>query len=221
MPMKILTADSSTYAAHRNTPKNGSHDTRQVCSIRRLKPNVISFVLLLFTLYCTQLSAQEPPFALPPRQELSRIRSAIIETDKGKMRFELFPEEAPWHVANFKYLADKGFYRNKIFHLTIPGYIVQGGAPSAAAPNGGPGYLLPPEFSARKHTEGTLGMARLPDSSNRERSSNGSQFHILLRDNRNMDGIYTIFGQITNGRAVLRDLEKGDLIKNVTVYVTK
>ena len=165
------------------------------------------------------------PFELPERRELLKIRSAIIETSQGKLFVELYPEEAPWHVSNFKYLADKGFYSGLTFHLYQPGYILQGGDPKGTG-FGGPGYSLPPEFSRRNHRLGTLGMARKPDMHgdpkkpvNPERLSSGSQFHILLDDAPHMDGNYTIFGRVVGGLDVLHDLRKGDKIERVTVFI--
>ena len=170
-------------------------------------------------------SQQEPPFQLPERPEVLKIRSAIIETAQGKLYIELYPEEAPWHVSNFKYLADKGFYSGTTFHLYKPGYIIQGGDPRGNG-LGGPGYTLPPEFSRRNHTFGTLGMARKPDTVgdqkkvvNPERRSSGSQFHILLGDAPHMDGSYTIFGRVVGGLDVLKKLQEGDSISKVTVYI--
>jgi len=167
----------------------------------------------------------EPPFELPARPEILKIRSAIIETSQGSLHFELLPEEAPWHVANFKYLADKGFYTGLTFHLYMPGYLIQGGDPKGNG-SGGPGYVLPAEFSERNHRYGTLGMSRIPDgyskkkrALNPQRVSNGSQFHILLGDAPHMDGRYTVFGKLTAGQDVLARLRKGDTIKKLTVYI--
>ena len=173
----------------------------------------------------TALSQEEVPFELPERREILKIRSAILETSQGKLYLELYPEEAPWHVSNFKYLADKGFYSGTTFHLYKPGYIIQGGDPKGNG-LGGPGYTLPPEFSRRNHVLGTLGMARKPDTHgepkkviNPERRSSGSQFHILLGDAPHMDGSYTIFGRVVGGLDVLQKLREGDSISKLTVYI--
>lgn len=182
--------------------------------------------LSLITIYIPLSYAErEPPFTLPRRSELLKLRSAVIETSQGSLYFELLPEEAPWHVANFKYLADKKFYRGLSFHLFQPGYLIQGGDPKGSG-FGGPGYSLPPEFSSRDHKFGTLGMARKPDAYNQkkqlvnpERRSSGSQFHILLDDAPHMDGRYTIFGKLVGGGAVLSKLRQNDAILNVTVFV--
>jgi peptidyl-prolyl cis-trans isomerase B (cyclophilin B) len=167
----------------------------------------------------------EPPFELPARGELLKIRSAIITTSKGNLYFELFPEEAPWHVANFKYLADKKFYNGIAFHLFKPGYLIQGGDPQGNG-YGGPGYSLPAEFSSRNHKFGTLGMARKPDGYNAkkqllnpQRRSSGSQFHILLSEAPHMDGRYTIFGKLVGGSETLERLRDGDTISSITVFI--
>jgi cyclophilin family peptidyl-prolyl cis-trans isomerase len=173
----------------------------------------------------SRVIAEPPPFDLPPKGEVLKIRSAILETSKGRIFIELFPEEAPWHVTNFKYLADKGYYRNLSFHFFKKDYLIQGGDPRGNG-KGGPGYDLPAEFSSRNHTLGTLGMARKPDvdsktgkRANPERRSNGSQFHILLGDAPHMDGHYTVFGKVVGGFQTLRHLQEGDKIINLTVFI--
>ena len=190
-----------------------------------MRPFATFLVVLYSILFTIPVSAQEPPFEVPPRGELLKIRSAILETSKGKVYLELFPEEAPWHVTNFKYLADKGFYKGLVFHLSQPGYLIQGGDPKGTG-RGGPGYSLPAEFSSRNHGEGTLGMARVPDKNatsgrptNPQRRSNGSQFHILLGDAQHMDGHYTVFGKVVAGFDVIQKLRKQDKIITLTVFI--
>ncbi len=176
-------------------------------------------LFLIFLIFSPSvLWAADPPFSLPDKDELSRLRSAVIETNKGSLFIELYPDKAPWHVANFKYLADKGYYRGSSFHIFYPGYIIQGGSPSSN-PNDGPGWSLPPEFHDEEHVFGALGMARLGDDLNRERRSHGSQFHLLLSDAPHMNGSFTLFGKVTSGLDVLQKLEKGDRIQDVVVYV--
>ena len=163
-----------------------------------------------------------PPFALPPKAQLGLLRSGVIITNKGKIYFELYPEQAPWHVANFKYLADKGFYRNLRFHLHEPGYVIQGGAPGPKA-NSGPGYTLPPEFNSLKHEAGSISMVRKPNELDYEhtRRSHGSQFRILMRTAPKMDGYFTVFGKVIKGLDVVESLQKGDYIKDLKVFVSK
>jgi cyclophilin family peptidyl-prolyl cis-trans isomerase len=183
---------------------------------------IISIIFILSTtiLLATRIIAEEAiPFQLPPKKELSKLKTAVIRTEKGTMIFELYPETAPWHVANFKFLADKNFYDGLKFHIFRPGYIIQGGSPKKNAPDAGPGYELPPEFSTRPHQRGTLGMARKPDALNPSRNSHGSQFHIILGDASHLNGSFTVFGQLVKGSTVLNQLERGDTINSVTVYV--
>lgn len=186
---------------------------------------LVSLVFSAFFFPRLTFSDAEPPFALPAQSELLKIRSALIETSKGSLYFELLPEETPWHVANFKYLADRGFYNGLKFHLYRAGYLIQGGDPKGTG-FGGPGYSLPGEFTQRNHRFGTLGMARRADAYNEkkqlinpQRRSSGSQFHIILDDAPHLDGRYTIFGKLVGGHAVLERLRGDDKIIKVTVYI--
>lgn len=183
------------------------------------------FACLVLTFSCAVAQKREPPFDLPPQEELRRIRSAVIGTSKGNLFLELYPEQAPWHVTNFKYLADKGFYKGLLFHRHIPGYVLEGGDPKGTG-YGGTGYTLPAEFSALKHQFGTVGMLRKPDifgsdgrPINPRRQSSGSQFYICLSEAPNMDGSYTIFGKVVSGIETLRALKGGDRIEFVDVFV--
>ena len=176
------------------------------------------FLFIAITGYIFNLSgamAIEPPFTLPQSSDLDRIKSAVITTSRGKMAFELFPEEAPWHVANFKYLADTGFYRGKTFHILIADFIIQGGRNDNQEMH----YVLPAEFGSRKHEFGVLGMARAADYMNPQRSSSSTQFHILLSNASNMNGSYTIFGKLIDGSDVLESLRMNDRINDVTVFM--
>lgn len=184
------------------------------------------FGAVICTAGCGRVWADSsPPFDLPPRAELVRLKSAVLQTSKGTLFIELYPEDAPWHVANFKYLADKDFYRGISFHERIPGYIIQGGDPKGTG-LGGPSYKLPAEFSQRKHVFGTIGMLRKPDifgsdgrPVNPGRVSSGSQFYIALEDAAQLDGRYTIFGKVVGGLDVLKRLRVGDRIEKLEVFV--
>ena len=122
-----------------------------------------------------------------------------IETTKGVMKVELFPEVAPNTVNNFISLVEKGFYDGTIFHRVIPGFMIQGGDPEGTG-MGGPGYGIQGEFSSNgfkndlKHTTGVISMARSqrPDSA-------GSQFFIMVDDAPYLDGQYAAFGKVTEG----------------------
>ena len=175
-------------------------------------------ILTLFSMSPLPIYAAVPPFKLPKQSELNKIKSAIVETSKGTLYLELYPKDAPWHVANFKYLADKNFYDGLKFHIFKKNYIIQGGGPNSR-PNGDAGWSLPAEFNERAHEYGSLGMARKQDLINPDRSSSSSQFHILLRRAPHMDLSYTIFGKVVAGYEALENLRADDEIKNVVVYV--
>ncbi len=127
--------------------------------------------------------------------------------------FKLFPEEAPWHVANLNYLAKSGIYKNANVRHLQPAYILQFGVPgSTHAP-----YTLPSEFNSQKHVRGALGMARREDRSNPDRASDAYSSHILLSEAPHMDGAYTVFGNLETGSEVLSRLEEGDAIEDLSI----
>ncbi len=134
-----------------------------------------------------------------------------IETEKGDILIELYPDSAPNTVANFKALAGKGYYDGLVFHRVIPGFMAQGGDPEGRG-TGGPGYSVKAEFNERRHVRGTLAMARSasPDSA-------GSQFYICYEAQPHLDNQYTIFGQVTEGMEVVDDIRQGDTMVKVSV----
>lgn len=134
---------------------------------------------------------------------------AVIETDKGAMVIELYPEVAPVTVANFKKLISKGFYNGLTFHRVVPGFVIQGGDPTGYG-TGGPGYTIPAEFNAKPHLRGTVAMARGPDP-----DSGGSQFYICLAPQPSLDGQYTVFGQVVQGLDVIDKIEVDDVMRRV------
>jgi peptidyl-prolyl cis-trans isomerase B (cyclophilin B) len=120
----------------------------------------------------------------------------------------LYDSAAPQTVANFKALNEKRFYRGMRFHRAFPGTLVQTGDPdsrhgeSDRSGTGGPGYTLPAELGL-KHVRGTVAMSRLPDTVNPARASNGSQFYVCLTAMPNLNGKYTVFGEVLEGMDVL------------------
>jgi peptidyl-prolyl cis-trans isomerase B (cyclophilin B) len=126
------------------------------------------------------------------------------EKQLRRVVIEFYENDAPDTVANFKKLARKGFYKGIAFHRVIPHTLVQAGDPlsrhrdRSKIGTQGPGYTLPAEIH-RKHTEGAVAMARLADSVNPARRSNGSQFYICLKPQPQLDGQYTVFGHVIEG----------------------
>ncbi|MFN8496532.1 MAG: peptidylprolyl isomerase [Anaerolineae bacterium] len=153
-----------------------------------------------------------PPMTIDP----SKTYVATIETDKGKIVTEMYPQDAPQTVNNFVSLAKDGFYDGLTFHRVEPGFVIQGGDPAGNG-TGGPGYTIPAEIK-RPHTEGALAMARLSDQVNPKKDSSGSQFYITMAPQPSLDqGGYTVFGQVTQGMDVVKQVAKGDKIKSVTI----
>ena len=128
---------------------------------------------------------------------------ATLKTDKGDVRIELFPKEAPKTVNNFVFLARDGFYDGVIFHRVIPGFMAQGGDPTGSG-RGGPGYSFGDEFSAKTHETGTLSMA------NAGPNTNGSQFFICYEPQPHLNGRHTVFGKVVEGMDVVRSFGERD-----------
>ena len=128
---------------------------------------------------------------------------AIINTTKGEMAIEFWPDVAPETVANFIKLARSGFYDGTAFHRIVKGFMIQGGDPLSKTDDphvgtGGPGYQIKAEFSDRPHVRGVISMARSQDP-----DSAGSQFFICLAKANFLDRQYTAFGSLIRGDDVL------------------
>jgi cyclophilin family peptidyl-prolyl cis-trans isomerase len=131
------------------------------------------------------------------------MSNATMQTNKGTIELELFDEDAPKTVENFKKLAGDGFYDGVIFHRVIPDFMIQGGDPTGTG-RGGPGYQFEDEFNEHRVERGALAMA------NAGPNTNGSQFFIVTADACPwLDGKHTVFGQVTSG------MEVADAISNV------
>jgi cyclophilin family peptidyl-prolyl cis-trans isomerase len=134
-------------------------------------------------------------------------KSVILETNYGTIEIKLYDDEAPVHSENFRKLVTQGFYDSLQFHRIIPGFVIQGGDPNTRTSNklsygqGGPGYTLPAEIR-KPHLRGSVGMAREGDQINPQRRSNGSQFYVCLQNLPQLDGQYTVFGEVVKGMNV-------------------
>ena len=148
---------------------------------------------------------------------------ATFETTKGTFVAELFAAEAPKTVENFEKLANSGFYDGVKFHRVIPEFVVQGGDPlSKELPEGdrrvgtgGPGWQIPCETAGNphKHNVGALSMAHAG------KNTGGSQFFVVLSESntRHLNGVHTVFGQITGGLDVMNQLTDRDHMVKVRV----
>jgi peptidyl-prolyl cis-trans isomerase B (cyclophilin B) len=154
--------------------------------------------------------APPDPTPIADRKPKDGDEVAVMDTSLGRIVLMFFPDKAPNHVVNFKYLAGKGFYDGTKFHRIIPTFMIQGGDPNTKSgdPNtwggGGPGYTLEAEFNDVKHVPGILSMARTNDV-----NGAGSQFFIMVAPTPSLDGQYSAFGKVVSGMDVV------DKIKSV------
>jgi cyclophilin family peptidyl-prolyl cis-trans isomerase len=129
------------------------------------------------------------------------MSAAAMRTTEGVIVFELFDEDAPKTVENFRKLAADGFYDGLTFHRVIKDFMIQGGCPEGTG-TGGPGYQFEDEINEHKIVRGALAMANSgPDT-------NGSQFFIVTKDEAPwLDGKHTVFGEVTGGMDVVDRIE--------------
>jgi peptidyl-prolyl cis-trans isomerase B (cyclophilin B) len=129
------------------------------------------------------------------------MSTATMQTTEGPIVFELFDEDAPKTVENFRKLAGDGFYDGLAFHRVIKDFMIQGGCPQGTG-TGGPGYTFEDEINPHKVVRGALAMANAgPDT-------NGSQFFIVTAEGCPwLDGKHTVFGRVSEGMDVVDRLE--------------
>ena len=152
------------------------------------------------------------PTELAPVWDRDRPNPKVsVQTNRGTMVFELFPEVAPVHVYNLLQLADRGHYDGLRWHRVVSDFVIQGGCYRGDGNGGGTwrgfGDAVGQEFTELTYGEGALGMPR-----NENPDSGGSQIFITHRPTPHLDGRYTLFGQLTSGRDVLHRIEEGDRI---------
>jgi peptidyl-prolyl cis-trans isomerase B (cyclophilin B) len=142
------------------------------------------------------------------------MKYAIISTEKGDMKAELYADETPIAVENFIKLAESRFYDGLTFHRVIPNFVIQGGCPNSNG-TGGPGWTIKCETSAERqyHDRGVLSMAH------RGKDTGGSQFFIChnRQNTQHLDGVHTCFGKVVEGEDVIDDIRPGDLIFSITI----
>jgi len=153
-------------------------------------------------------------YSNPPAMqvETNRTYKAVIETARGNIEIELFPEHAPKTVNNFVFLARDGFYDGVVFHRVIADFMIQGGDPTGSG-RGGPGYRFEDEFEGNplRHERGVISMA------NAGPGTNGSQFFITHGPQPHLDGRHTVFGKVSKGLDVVDAIQQGDSMIKVTV----
>jgi cyclophilin family peptidyl-prolyl cis-trans isomerase len=140
-------------------------------------------------------------------------RIAVLDTNKGVIKFELREDLAPVTSQNFVDLAERGFYNGLTFHRYEPGFVIQGGDPLGNG-TGGSGKTIPLEVSPElKHdSAGVVAMARSQNP-----NSASCQFYITLRDTSFLDMNYAVFGKVTEGLENAMNLRAGDVMTTVTI----
>lgn len=141
-----------------------------------------------------------------------------MQTTKGLIEIELFPQDAPKASENFSTLVGKGYYDGLTFHRVEAGFVIQGGDPTGTGRGGSSIYgdkfedELNPETASYKegYKEGVVAMA------NSGPNTNGSQFFIMLADNP-LPHLYTIFGKVTKGLDVVHQIAVGDKMTSVKI----
>ena len=170
---------------------------------------IISLItLVMFSLGCTNNDYNNP---LTNNVEKNN-RFAVIETDKGFIKFELYEKRAPLTTENFIKLAERGFYNELTFHRVDPDFVIQGGDPLGTG-MGGSNETIPLEIHPElRHTDGAVAMARYDDP-----NSASSQFYITIGSQPYLDGRYAVFGQVIEGQDVVRQIVPGDKMLTVTI----
>ena len=152
-----------------------------------------------------------------------RENALIMETTKGNVVIEMFPDLAPGHVGRIKELAREGAYDGVVFHRVIDGFMAQTGDVQYGDLNDGYDAMaagmgssdkpdLPAEFSKEPFKRGTIGMARAQDP-----NSANSQFFITFGDASFLNGQYTVVGEVEKGMKLVDNIKKGDQANNGSV----
>lgn len=151
------------------------------------------------------------------------MKTATFETNVGTIIADLYDDAAPIAVANFEKLANDGFYDGVKFHRVIADFVVQGGDPLSKelanghprVGTGGPGWTIKCETKGNphKHAVGALSMAHAG------KDTGGSQFFMVLSEanTKHLNGVHTVFGQITAGLDVMQKIKANDVMTKVRV----
>ena len=121
------------------------------------------------------------------------MTNATMQTNHGAIELELFDDDAPKTVENFRKLAGDGFYDGVVFHRVIPDFMIQGGDPTGTG-RGGPGYQFADEF----HPELQFDKPYLLAMANAGPGTNGSQFFITVGKTPHLTRKHTIFGEVVD-----------------------
>jgi len=150
----------------------------------------------------------------PPEMQIDPGKNyrVKIETSRGDIQLDLYPEHAPKTVNNFIFLAKQGFYDGVTFHRVINDFMIQGGDPTGTG-TGGPGYKFEDEVDENPlvHDQGVISMA------NAGPNTNGSQFFITHSPQPHLNGNHTVFGRVVEGQDIVDTIEQGDSMVSIKV----
>ncbi len=218
------------------------HQKQLLIKQKHKKKKIIIFAIILIAVAMLIIGT----IGVVNYQKNKNIKQAVIETEKGNIKINLYPKAAPKTVENFIKLANKGFYNGTKFHRVVPGFIIQGGDPLSKDNDpsndgtGGPGYVFNDEINPKslglpaseiknlekqgykfrydiKSIHHDVGVISMANSGP---NTNGSQFFIVTdKPQPELDGRYTAFGKVYQGMSVVRKIKKGDIIKRI--YIIK
>jgi cyclophilin family peptidyl-prolyl cis-trans isomerase len=164
---------------------------------------------------------EKPQYAAPPEMRIDRRTkyTAVMRTSCGTVELELFADQAPQTVNNFVFLARERFYDGLTFHRIIPDFMAQGGDPIGDG-TGGPGYQFEDEIVDELKFDQPFLLAM----ANSGEDTNGSQFFITVSEPKHLNGLHTIFGRVTKGKSVVREIEavgSQEGTPSATVYIER
>jgi peptidylprolyl isomerase/peptidyl-prolyl cis-trans isomerase B (cyclophilin B) len=174
----------------------------------------IPIILLVLFAFVTAFDPGHaaPTSLLGPEVAVFEVRFGK-EKESARFVLGLYDSAAPQTVSNFKALVGRKFYNGMRFHRVFPDLLIQTGdpksrrGPSETSGTGGPGFTIPAEIELPLK-KGAVVTARLPDKTNPARASNGSQFFIALREMPDLNGKYTVFGEVLEGWDVLERISR-------------
>jgi cyclophilin family peptidyl-prolyl cis-trans isomerase len=186
-----------------------------------MKLTLITAVVMIGT-RLTITAAQTPQPAPAPAPKAGPAPIIVLDTVKGVIEIETFPEDAPKTVQHIVALVKKNFYNGLRFHRTEPNFLVQVGDPQSRdmsrvawwgrGPGSGNQIGVAEITKKRRHAPGTVAMAHVGDPKLAD-----SQFYIIIQPRPGLDGKYTIFGRVTTGMDVVGKLKKADILKRASV----
>ncbi len=160
---------------------------------------------MIAMLFATPIVGTAMTESASAQQKLDPENTVYMDLKDGRVVIQLLPDIAPKHVERVKILCRKGFYDGTPFHRVIEGFMAQGGDPTGTGTGGSGMGNLPAEFTrTRKFLRGTVGAARTNDP-----NSADSQFFIMFAPAPNLDGQYTIWGQVVSGMEFVDHIKRG------------